>query len=239
MAEYHSEPKRWPIQNYSRFKPNANIRAPGCNVLEGSNGKWITEKASSVSSISLSLTRDGHLFITQGDVLLESIFLPNSGENSRSSKVYQKDNGLLFLNEICEESRMFRVQFQKYGCKTAESQCKDCAKALSSYFCCKSAGNEICSTPKEKNVETIAKPSSQTSSLSTVAMMESCLMKSDLCDLPLIYKQCTFDARLDKESSIEPFLSLCLADPNFPSFVGLVESALKNIIGEANDNEVE
>jgi len=58
----------------------------------------------------LSLTADGHMLITSGDTVFETIFLLSASCNRRSCKVLKKNDVLSFLYKIQHEARTFRVK---------------------------------------------------------------------------------------------------------------------------------
>ncbi|XP_078484219.1 meiotic recombination protein REC114-like [Ciona intestinalis] len=205
----------FPLLKYCRAKQNPEGMG-SCSYADAREN-WITQEASETVPMVFSVSNDGHLIVTSGNAILESIYTAFSSEKYTSAKAYRKKDALLVLYKAKEESRMFRLQVCTIN-SNADAIADSCAKILSKFIPVRFDGKSSNVEPQPVNpVET---------SLAEIAQN---VVQNTQTNLPMLYQACNFQCSEADSRELNEFVRLCLTDPTFPSYVGKVEEILQNI----------
>lgn len=184
-----------------------------------SGGEW-KHYDEEKNKLVLSLTESHNLIISHGDQVLESLLLLNA---QSWLKGVTKGDSMMVICQIKNENRRFRVQFHGDDAPSAVENCSTCVKRLSTYFFIKGASGTSDSTQPqtEKGVEDEPALNGDVP-IATIAQ----ILKGDLKKkLPLAYHNTNLPT-----DEMGMLIRLCLADSNFPAFVGKVEEEFEGII---------
>ncbi|XP_075391936.1 meiotic recombination protein REC114 [Tenrec ecaudatus] len=239
---------QWPLQRYGRFMPAGagESPVPGLEPGTASSQNWKVFDSSEESGyLVLTIVVSGHLFISQGQTLLEGFSLIDS---KNWLKVVRRMDCLLFGTTIKSKSRMFRVQFSGESKGQALDRCCSCVQSLSQYItvqvpegilqalrppkASESPGQDwVKSGPLQSGPPAQLLPpapgspgSSAPGGRTSVARLAQSLLASE--ELPLAYRQPAWGA-----GELGPFLRACLLDQHFPAFVEEVEKELNKLTG--------
>ncbi|KAM6202434.1 meiotic recombination protein REC114 [Rhynchocyon petersi] len=239
---------QWPLQRYGRFMPLGTGEPPehGLEAGTASSPTWkVFDSNEESGPLVLIIVISGHLFISQGQTLLEGFSLIDS---KNWLKIVRRMDCLLFGITIKNRSRMFRVQFSGESKQQALEHCCSCVQKLTQYItvqvpdgliheprpspgplsagesqgwdCGQSVPLQHGSPEHHQGAPGTSVPEGRTS----VAQLAQSILASE--ELALVYKQSAWGA-----DEIGPFLHLCLMDQNFPAFVEEVEKELKKLTG--------
>ncbi|XP_006866570.1 PREDICTED: meiotic recombination protein REC114-like [Chrysochloris asiatica] len=248
------ESTQWPLQRYGRFMPSGtgDSPMPGLEAGKTASPTWKVFDSNEESGyLVLTLVVSGHLFISQGQTLLEGFSLISS---KNWLKIVRRMDCLLFGTTIKSKSRMFRVQFSGESKEQALERCCNCVQSLAQYItvqvpdgisqelppragplrAAESAGQEWPeSVPLQpglhqnpEQLRSTSGPSTPEGRASMTRLAQSLLTSEELS---LAYSQSAWGAE-----EIGPVLRLCLMDQNFPAFVEEVEKELKKLTGLRN-----
>ncbi|XP_004712081.1 meiotic recombination protein REC114 [Echinops telfairi] len=239
---------QWPLQRYGRFMPAGagESPVPGLEAGTASSQNWkVFESSEESGYLVLTIVVSGHLFISQGQTLLEGFSLIDS---KNWLKVVRRVDCLLFGTTIKSKSRMFRVQFSGESKEQALARCCSCVQSLAQYITVQvpegivqelrppkageSQGQDwVESAPQQPGTPAQLLPpaprspgSSGPRERTSVTRLAQSLLASE--ELPLAYGQSAWGA-----GDLGPFLRSCLLDQHFPAFVEEVEKELKKLTG--------
>ncbi|XP_004374870.1 meiotic recombination protein REC114 isoform X1 [Trichechus manatus latirostris] len=243
---------QWPLQRYGRFMPSGTGELPVPDLEAGtaSSPTWKVFDSNEESGyLVLTIVVSGHLFISQGQTLLEGFSLIDS---KNWLKIVRRVDCLLFGTTIKSKSRMFRVQFSGESKEQALEHCCSCVQSLAQYItvqvpdgiiqelrpspgplrageshgqdCAESVPLQhgLHQSPEQGQRRTPG--TSAPEERASVTQLAQSILASE--KLSLVYEQSAWDA-----DEIGPFLRLCLMDQNFPAFVEEVEKELKKLTG--------
>ncbi|XP_007947181.1 meiotic recombination protein REC114 [Orycteropus afer afer] len=244
------EATQWPLQRYGRFMPSGTGKptVPGQEAGTASSLTWKVFDSNEESGfLVLTIVVSGHLFISQGQTLLEGFSLIDS---KNWLKIVRRMDCLLFGTTIKSKSRMFRVQFSGESKEQALEHCCSCVQSLAPYITVQEPDGiiqELRPSPgslragesqgqdRAKSVplqpgsgqhpeqqQHRAPGTSTPEGRTSVTRLAQSILASK--ELSLVYEQSAWGA-----DQIGPFLRLCLMDQNFPAFVEEVEKELKKL----------
>ncbi|XP_064480842.1 uncharacterized protein LOC135394180 isoform X1 [Ornithodoros turicata] len=120
--------RKFPLKRYAQLvqtENNATASAP-CT------GDWKVITSTDDNPLCLSLAENDMVLIHQGNETYECIFLINSKEWIRG---FHKGDSFLIVCRFNEDKeRRFRIQFEKFGDKSASEQCQRCVNMLCEHF---------------------------------------------------------------------------------------------------------
>nr|XP_003413862.1 meiotic recombination protein REC114 isoform X1 [Loxodonta africana] len=246
---------QWPLQRYGRFMPSGTGEPPVPDLEAGtaSSPTWKVFDSSEESGyLVLTIVVSGHLFISQGQTLLEGFSLIDS---KNWLKIVRRVDCLLFGTTIKGKSRMFRVQFSGESKEQALERCCSCVQSLAQYItvqvpdgiiqelqprpgplragesqgqdCVKSVPLQHGLHQSPEQLQHRTPGTSAPEGRASVTLLAQSVLTSE--KLSLVYEQSAWGA-----DEIGPFLRLCLMDQNFPAFVEEVEKELKKLTGLRN-----
>ncbi|XP_064653022.1 meiotic recombination protein REC114-like [Lineus longissimus] len=211
------EEGRWKLDKYARYLMSTSSHVghekPEMPAPAISGGEWkMYDNREDI--LHLSLLTTSHLLVSQGDKIMENYSLIDTRNWMR---VVSKGDSVLFLCKVRDENRRFRIKFSDDEKGSGLDHCKDFTRRAAHYITVKNTSE----VGEEKGD---SKDQSPPLKLSGTVRLDEIATKLKNVNLPLAYAQTNLPTE-----QIGTMVRLCLADPNFPAFVGQVEQELKKI----------
>ncbi|XP_048225025.1 LOW QUALITY PROTEIN: meiotic recombination protein REC114 [Perognathus longimembris pacificus] len=250
------EVTQWPLQRYGRFMLSGpgESPGPGPEAAMASSPTWKVFDSSEASGcLVLTIVISGHIFISQGETLLEGFSLIGS---KNWLKIVRRMDCLLFGTTIKDKSRMFRVQFAGDTKEAALERCGSCVRSLAPYVTVEAPGGPEprpggAGGEEEPGVSRLAgrragrapgSPSAGPPAPLTRGPRSRCspagtggaaarTSVARLAQSLLASEELGREASAWRGEELGPFLRLCLLDRNFPAFVEEVEKELRKLAG--------